>query len=54
MPGGGELMTTSHETTELRCAEPDCTRWHIVRTEHLDNLLAAGSWRCPDHDGTSR
>ena len=52
-PGKDTDVLTDHPTTELRCAAADCTRWHIVQTKHLDNVLAAGPWRCPDHQETS-
>ncbi|QYJ05385.1 hypothetical protein KUV85_06815 [Nocardioides panacisoli] len=34
----------------LRCDTDGCHRWATAYGKHLDNLLAAGPWRCPDHN----
>lgn len=36
------------DVVTLTCADPDCSRWQTAQGRHLENLLAAGPWRCPD------
>lgn len=44
-------MTSISESgvVTLRCAAEGCGRWQTAQAKHLDNLLAAGPWRCVDH-----
>ncbi len=41
-----------HGPILLACHEPGCNARARAQLGHLDNLLAAGPWRCTEHRET--